>query len=270
MIMSLCGKIGKKYEDMRLNEIPKFVLNLEKRIDRLEHIQKEMSYIGWDYELFKAVDTGCHLGCTLSHVGIIDIAIERNYEYVMVIEDDCSFMPYAKSFIKELEIELENTEFGILNLSPTHNRPVNVSNNHKLLIDITNFPPKEERHRGVFATNMIIYHKSIYDNVKQINLSMCIENQTIGFIENAYNDIFNVKRQFSIGKYRVDLCFIDYKLVIECDENNHNDRDPIKEKEREDYIISQGNRIIRYNPNIENFDLSNVIGIILRLISKIV
>ena len=40
MIMSLCGKIGKKYEDMRLNEIPKFVLNLEKRIDRLEHIQK--------------------------------------------------------------------------------------------------------------------------------------------------------------------------------------------------------------------------------------
>jgi GR25 family glycosyltransferase involved in LPS biosynthesis len=75
MIMSLCGKIGKKYEDMRLNEIPKFVLNLEKRIDRLEHIQKEMSYIGWDYELFKAVDTGCHLGCTLSHVGIIDIAI---------------------------------------------------------------------------------------------------------------------------------------------------------------------------------------------------
>ena len=62
---------------MNLNEIPKFVLNLEKRIDRLEHIQKEMSYIGWDYELFKAVDTGCHLGCTLSHVAIIDIAIEN-------------------------------------------------------------------------------------------------------------------------------------------------------------------------------------------------
>ena len=159
MIMSLCGKIGKKYKDMKLNEIPKFVLNLEKRIDRLEHIQKEMSYIGWDYELFKAVDTGSHLGCTLSHIAIIDIAIERDYEYVMVIEDDCSFMPYAKSFIEKLEVELENTEFGILNLSPTHNRPVDVSKNHKLLIDITNFPPKEERHRGVFATNMIVYHK---------------------------------------------------------------------------------------------------------------
>jgi len=168
MIMSLCGKIGKKYKDMKLNEIPKFVLNLEKRIDRLEHIQKEMSYIGWDYELFKAVDTGSHLGCTLSHIAIIDIAIERDYEYVMVIEDDCSFMPYAKSFIEKLDIELENTEFGILNLSPTHNRPVDISKNHKLLIDITNFPPKEERHRGVFATNMMVYHKSIFNNVKQI------------------------------------------------------------------------------------------------------
>ena len=194
MIMSLCGKIGKKYEDMKLNEIPKFVLNLEKRIDRLEHIQKEMSYIGWDYELFKAVDTGSHLGCTLSHVGIIDIAIEKDYEYVMVIEDDCSFMPYAKSFIEKLEIELENTEFSILNLSPTHNRPVDVSNNHKLLIDITNFPPKEERHRGVFATNMIIYHKSAYNDVKQI-----ITDNLQGYYaidEYIYNNVTSKKQSY--------------------------------------------------------------------------
>jgi len=153
---------------MNLNEIPKFVLNLEKRTDRLEHIKKEMSYIGWDYELFKAIDTGCHLGCTLSHIAIIDLAIERGYEYVMVIEDDCSFLPNAKSFMEQLNVELENTEYGILNLSPTHNRPVEISKNHKLLIDITNYPPKQDIHRGVFATNMIVYHKSIYENVKGI------------------------------------------------------------------------------------------------------
>jgi hypothetical protein len=153
---------------MNLNEIPKFVLNLEKRTDRLEHIKKEMSYIGWDYELFKGIDTGSHVGCTLSHIAIIDIAIERGYEYVMVIEDDCSFLPNAKSFIEQLNVELENTEYGILNLSPTHNRPVEISKNHKLLIDITNYPPKQDTHRGVFATNMIVYHKSIYENVKGI------------------------------------------------------------------------------------------------------
>ena len=153
---------------MFFTNIPKFVLNLEKRTDRLEHIKKEMSYIGWDYELFKAIDTNSHLGCTLSHIAVIDIAIERGYDSIMIIEDDCTFMPYSKSFVDKLEKEIQNIGFGILNLSPTHNRPVQISKESKLLIVITNFPPKEERHRGVFATNMIIYHSSTYNDVKKI------------------------------------------------------------------------------------------------------
>ena len=103
------------------------------------------------------------------------------------------------------------------------------------------------------------YIVNVNDNVKQINLCMCIENQTIGFIENSYKDILNVKRQFNIGKYRADLYFIDYKLVVECDEFNHADRDEIKEKIREEYILSFRNKIIRYNPNQKEFDLSNVL-----------
>ena len=103
------------------------------------------------------------------------------------------------------------------------------------------------------------YIVNINDNVKQVNLCMPIENQTIGFIENVYNDIFNVKRQFSIGKYRVDLYFIEYKIVIECDEYGHRDRDILEEKEREKYIESLGNKIVRYNPNEKNFDLSNIL-----------
>ena len=103
------------------------------------------------------------------------------------------------------------------------------------------------------------YIVNVSENVKHINIGMCIESQTIGFIENAYSNILNVKRQYSIGKYRVDLYFIDYKLVIECDENNHTDRNPIQEKIREDYISSFGNKFIRYNPNESLFDLSNVL-----------
>ena len=103
------------------------------------------------------------------------------------------------------------------------------------------------------------YIVDIKDNVKQVNLCMPIENQTIGFIENAYKDILNIKRQHYIGKYKVDLYFIDYKLVIECDEFNHQDRNIIEEKNREEFICSFGNKIIRYNPNEKNFDLSNVL-----------
>ena len=71
--------------------------------------------------------------------------------------------------------------------------------------------------------------------------------------------MLKVKRQHTIGKYRVDLYFIDYKLAIECDENNHDDRDATDERIREEYILSLGNKMIRYNPNEPNFDLSNVL-----------
>ena len=103
------------------------------------------------------------------------------------------------------------------------------------------------------------YIVNLSNNVKCINsIGMCIESQTIGFIENAYSGALIVKRQYIFGKYRVDLYFIDYKLVIECDENNHDDRDPTEEKVRENYITSLGNTIIRFNPNESGFDLSNV------------
>lgn len=103
------------------------------------------------------------------------------------------------------------------------------------------------------------YIVDVSNSVKCVKIGMCIENQTIGFIENAYSNILNVKRQYSIGKYRADLYFVDYKLVIECDENDHVDRDVEQEKIREEYITSLGNKIIRFNPNQTSFDLSNVL-----------
>ena len=89
------------------------------------------------------------------------------------------------------------------------------------------------------------YIVDVSDNIKCVNIGMCVENQTIGFIENSFKGIIDCKRQFIIDKYRVDLYFINYKLIIECDENNHEDRDPIKEKVREKHLLSLGNKIIR-------------------------
>jgi very-short-patch-repair endonuclease len=94
---------------------------------------------------------------------------------------------------------------------------------------------------------------------------MCLENQTIGFIENSFQDVVDTKRQYIFDKYKVDLYFPEYKLVIECDENNHDDRNPNEEKIREEYILSLGNSMIRFNPNDSKFELS----IVLREINKI-
>ena len=112
------------------------------------------------------------------------------------------------------------------------------------------------------------YLTKINNNVNHVNILMSLENQTIGFIDNCFKDITKTKRQKKFSKYYVDLYFYDYNLVIECDENDHKDRNKDEEKTREEYILSKGNTIIRYDPNNENFDLSFVIKEINKVILK--
>ena len=105
-----------------------------------------------------------------------------------------------------------------------------------------------------------------YNPARQCITIMSLENQTIGFLHNAFKDITPMKRQYCIGAYRVDLCFTDHALVVECDEMNHVDRDPIAEHAREAFIKDAGFSMIRFNPNSANFDLSNVINSILHIV----
>jgi GR25 family glycosyltransferase involved in LPS biosynthesis len=155
---------------MKFSEIPKFVINLKNRTDRLESITNELNYLGWDnFEVFEAINKNSYMGCTLSHLGVIKIAIERGYNQVMVIEDDCVIMPYSKSFLEQLETQIEGIDFFVMNLAPTLNRPVNKSDQYDLLLDLTNLPAKPYEYlTETFATNMMIYDCSIYEEMFKI------------------------------------------------------------------------------------------------------
>jgi GR25 family glycosyltransferase involved in LPS biosynthesis len=59
---------------MKFQELPKFVINLESRPDRLEDIKFELEYVGWDFELFNAINRNSYMGCTLSHLEILRIS----------------------------------------------------------------------------------------------------------------------------------------------------------------------------------------------------
>jgi hypothetical protein len=104
------------------------------------------------------------------------------------------------------------------------------------------------------------YIVDVSDNVKCVKFPMCIEAQTIGFIENAYRGLREMTRQFQIGPYFADLCFTDDLIVIECDEYGHRDRSAVDEAVRDDFIKNQGYAMIRYNPNEAWFDLSDVLN----------
>jgi hypothetical protein len=98
------------------------------------------------------------------------------------------------------------------------------------------------------------------EQIQVVKFPMCIEGQTIGFIENAYSGLRAMSRQFQIGTYRADLCFTDDLIVVECDEYGHYDRSAAEEMAREEFIKNQGYAIIRYNPNEAGFDLSDVLN----------
>lgn len=104
------------------------------------------------------------------------------------------------------------------------------------------------------------YIVDVSENVKCVKFPMCIEAQTIGFIENAYRGLRAMTRQFQIGPYFADLCFTDDFIVVECDEYGHSDRLVANELEREEFIKNQGYAMIRYNPNESGFDLSDVLN----------
>jgi len=155
---------------MKLSEIPKFVVNLKRRPDRLERFRKQMEYLGWDYEVFEAIDTNSYMGITKSQLTIIEIAKERGYKKVMIMEDDCEIMPYAKDFIEKLDEEIQSLPYAVLNLSPTLNRHINKADGLKYLLDMTNLPEKHDpNHRDIYAANMIIYDESIYDEMFKIS-----------------------------------------------------------------------------------------------------
>jgi glycosyl transferase family 25 len=71
-----------------------FYINLERRTDRREQIEKELSDKGIALERFPAIEISQqgHIGCSLSHLTVLKIARERKYESVMIFEDDFEFL----------------------------------------------------------------------------------------------------------------------------------------------------------------------------------
>lgn len=150
------------------DSLPKFVINLESRQDRLSHMVAEFEYMGWQFERFNAIvpdkepTTGHQIqsgewGCAESHVAVAKIALERQYPYVLVCEDDILFMPWAKKLVKELEDELNSVSWYACNLNPSVHRPV-LNYYSDRLLDLTNLVPADERkHRGIFGAGCMLW-----------------------------------------------------------------------------------------------------------------
>jgi glycosyl transferase family 25 len=79
-------------------------INLNKRTDRREEIEKELTDFELPYERFEAIETPSFgiLGCGLSHLEVLKMARDRQYKNVLILEDDFTFLVSKYEFYNEL------------------------------------------------------------------------------------------------------------------------------------------------------------------------
>ncbi|MFM7985831.1 MAG: hypothetical protein ACKPKO_41605, partial [Candidatus Fonsibacter sp.] len=96
------------------------------------------------------------------------------------------------------------------------------------------------------------------------------EKEIISFIQDVLVQMMiPFEFQKNVNDFRIDLYLPDQNIAIEIDENNHAERDPLYEVEREAYIKNKlGCKFLRINPDADNFKLSSCIGIIMKNIME--
>jgi len=95
-----------------------FYINLDKRTDRREQMEKQMSDYGiTNIERFPAVFHPMgSVGCGLSHLGVLKLAKERGYKRILIFEDDFEFLVSKEEFENNIG-KMNDVEFEACFLS---------------------------------------------------------------------------------------------------------------------------------------------------------
>ena len=70
-----------------------FYINLASRPDRKQHVESQLSIIGIKAERFNAIKLpNGALGCSMSHLKCLEIAKEKSWPHLLIVEDDIKFL----------------------------------------------------------------------------------------------------------------------------------------------------------------------------------
>lgn len=110
-----------------------FFINLDHRTDRKDHVQQQLANIGLleKAQRFPAIKMKWGaIGCTMSHLKILETAAANHWNHVMIIEDDITFL--------EPDLFVQQFNTFLLNYS------TNLPDWDVVLISGNNIPPYEK------------------------------------------------------------------------------------------------------------------------------
>ena len=192
-------------------------INLERRKDRLEQIQQELSIFPPEkVQRFNAISHEKGLiGCVKSHIAVLEMAILQNWKNVLIVEDDMQWSNFSEVILRNLLSQ----PYDVIGLGGTFVRynkhtykasffsttTAYVISNHYYSVLLQNFkegcqkliesyePPK-------YALDRYWQQIQSRDNWYIIMPPICIQRPSYSDIENTnvnYNSLFNSKTKKS-------------------------------------------------------------------------
>lgn len=105
----------KKNDDFDFVEHIIFI-NLDDRKDRLEHMNKMLSFIDKSKitRMSAVKDSFGHIGCSKSHIKCLNLAIKNNWKNILILEDDMMWNNYNKSLKVLKKIYKLHPDFDVI------------------------------------------------------------------------------------------------------------------------------------------------------------
>lgn len=165
-----------------------YYINLEERTDRCELVQQELSNIGLNATRFPAIkmENGA-IGCTLSHLKLLENALKNNYSHILILEDDIQFLnpELFKSQINKF-FSLHGNLWDVIIISGNNIPPYSIPDNTCIKVN-----------RCQTTTGYLVnghYIKKLHDNMKE-GLRKLIEQPAMHFYYAVDKYWFHLQQQ---------------------------------------------------------------------------
>jgi glycosyl transferase family 25 len=155
----------------------KYYINLDKRCDRRKYFENQMKLLKWSATRFPAIENeNGALGCSLSHLKLLEYAKKNNFNHILIMEDDITFLN-PLIFTQNLDKFLSsNIEFDVLLIAGNNIGPYKIINDYCV-----------QTSHCQTTTGYLVKH-TYFDTL----------------IENFKNSIAGLIKKYNINEYAID------------------------------------------------------------------